>query len=141
MRIAITKSPTAYLRTVGGQRLVQRQLGDLIKQGHELEVKCTDGFDYTKETLVKIAFDGVFPANTNALYIDVITEFLPTSQLILIIENGGYVSYKAKLLRNAVSNGEYYFECLEELMREFKEKGGSMDELSNYYENTLKEMI
>jgi hypothetical protein len=135
MLLRVTKSPHNLILTKSGAQITLGKLGQRIREGAEITVACTDGFDWTKETLVRIAFENVLPSNTNTDYVAIISEFVSEAQLYLIIGNGGYESYNRRKLRGLLFNADYYIERLEELKTGFLQEGGSLEELNRVLEN------
>jgi len=85
------------------ERVSYRQMGHLIREGHELDVKTDEGLDYTKETLTKIALYDLFPPNVSNEIISVLSDIIDEEKLYLIIENGGIYDYLARKARNAIN--------------------------------------
>ena len=143
MKIKVTKSEKTYI--ISGivrnkNTFTLKDLGSLIRKGNELDVRCTDDYDYTKETLVKIAFENSLPSNTNNAYIEILSEFLTESLLYLIIENGGYASFKRRSAKNAIFYKMFCFEQIEEFIKTFLMKGGDAQDIQNFVYNTVTEV-
>ena len=80
-----------------------KQLGHLIREGYAIKVVDGDKIDFTKETLMRIAFEGILPAKTSNEIISFLSEAIDDDRLYLIIENGGIVDYVARKARGAVN--------------------------------------
>lgn len=116
MRLKVTKSEKAYIISgIAKKNLFNlRELGNFIREGHDLQIESTDGIDFTKETLVKIAFEDVFPPNIKNEYIQAMVDFIDVSDLYLVIENGGYLSYVNRAARNAVNRADLFYNKIDE---------------------------
>ena len=105
-RIKIVKHPAGkgYSTTHRGQgRLGVREMGNLIREGYEIEVFTEDGLDYTKEVLTKIALSDIVAPNISGEIIGALSEIIETEMLYLIIENGGIDNYLTRKARGAVN--------------------------------------
>jgi len=138
--IKITKSPHNLIFTDSGVQTTLRKLGQLIREGSEIEVQCTSECDWTKETLIKIAFEDTLPTTWKEGVINILVEFVSTAQLYRIIENGGYESYRKRQNRGLLFDGEYCFDRLGELCTEFARSGGNPQEFRHCFTNYMKEI-
>lgn len=130
MKLKVTKSEKAYVIAgfMKGKNLFNlRELGNLIREGYEMEIESTDGIDYTKETLVKIAFEDVFPPNIKNEYIQAMVDFIDISDLLLVIENGGYLSYVNRSARKAVNRTELFYNKIDEAVENLVHSTDNME--------------
>ena len=84
-----------------------KQLGDLIREGHNLLITCDNlGIDYTKETLIKIAFQGALKDNirydSEFSLVDMLAEIIDEDLLYEIIESGNMEEYILKKRRGVI---------------------------------------
>ena len=103
MKLKVTRAEKAYLiPQLSIERATYKMMGNLIREGWELDVKSSDGLDYTGETLVKIAFEDLFPPNIKNEIIAALADVIDHEKLYLVIENGGIQNYLNRRARGAI---------------------------------------
>lgn len=141
MRMQIIKSDLGGAYLSGSTRVTLTQMGNFIREGHELTILDPNGYDMTQETLVKIAFQDVFPINMKEEYVQVMSDFIDQADLLLVIENGGYYSFVHRRSRGAIFNGEYYFDKVERLIKKYMQLGEDKREMLNYVDNLISGVL
>lgn len=105
-RIKVTKNSAGKgyaIPQLGIESARLRDIGTLIREGYEIEVKTVDEHDYTKELLTKIALTGLIPPHTSNEIVSALSEIIEEELLYLIIENGGIDNYLTRKARGAVN--------------------------------------
>ena len=138
MKLQITKSELGGAYLLDGKRILPQQIGNLIREGNEVSILDPQGIDFTQETLVKIAFQDVFPPNIKDEYVNVMATFLDRADLLLVIENGGYDAFLHRRSRAALFEGEYFFDKVDQLVDRYWESGNDLEELNIYFNNLIK---
>lgn len=85
----------------------EKSMGNLIREGNRIVVECYElGIDYTKETLVKIAFQSVLKSglkyDTEFTIVEMISEIVDEETLYTVIEHGNMENYIIKKRRGAI---------------------------------------
>lgn len=78
------------------------EIGHLIREGYSIRVTTPEGFDFTKETLSKIALDEMIKAYKGDKLIDKLSDLVSEELLYEIIDNGNYFSWISRKARGSV---------------------------------------
>lgn len=84
-----------------GVPITMNTIGNMVREGYEITVKDTQEYDWTKETLVAVAFKNHI-SNRTPQYEDLInalSHLLTDDKIIYILENGGLDEYMRRLAR------------------------------------------
>lgn len=104
-RVRVVKNPSGKGYTIsqlGMGRVNLNDIGNLIREGYEIEVFTEEGLEYTKEVLTKTALIDIIHPTINNEIITALSEILDEEILYLIIENGGIENYLTRKARGAI---------------------------------------
>lgn len=140
-QLKITRSELGTKYLLNSRAISLTQMGNYIREGSTVSVRDSNGYDMTKETLVKIAFEDVFSHNIKSEYITVISEFIDERDLLMVIENGGYDSFVQRRSRKAIFEGSYYFDKIESSLLDYVKSGKNKEEMRNYLGNLIEGVL
>jgi hypothetical protein len=80
-----------------------RQIGNVIREHQcDILVETPEGWNFTNETLFRVAFEGILPSGFSDDRVDMFLHAMEIERLYEIIENGGIQSYVSKKSRGFI---------------------------------------